>query len=201
LEFEMNDFEDPNLPWPPPDPDRIPRLPWSSIHREEGPFLVEHFDRADEEIAAFRRRQQDMQRRNHNQTSFSNNHNHYSNVSTDAGLMYRRRKFHGRRSQGEFNNDLTVEPDSSRASFSASESDSDGNYHRHDKGREAGEEEEEEEKEEGEEGWQNAEGERLRDFGVDEEVEFYDEDNIPLATLMEKRKRERREATRMTEME
>lgn len=36
----------------------------------------------------------------------------------------------------------------------------------------------------GEEGWRNAEGERLHDFGVDEEIEFYDEENVPLGILM-----------------
>ncbi|KAL4803045.1 DHHC palmitoyltransferase-domain-containing protein [Aspergillus unguis] len=41
--------------------------------------------------------------------------------------------------------------------------------------------------ERGEEGWKNSEGERLRDFGVDEEVEFYDEEDIPLAMLMQHR--------------
>lgn len=41
---------------------------------------------------------------------------------------------------------------------------------------------------EGEESWRNAEGERLRDFGVDEDVEFYDEDDIPLGILMEQRR-------------
>ncbi|KAL2870116.1 putative palmitoyltransferase with autoacylation activity Pfa4 [Aspergillus lucknowensis] len=39
----------------------------------------------------------------------------------------------------------------------------------------------------GEEAWKNSEGERLRDFGVDEEVEFYDEEDIPLAILMQQR--------------
>lgn len=41
---------------------------------------------------------------------------------------------------------------------------------------------------EGEEGWRNSEGERLADFGVDEEAEFYDEDDIPLSKLIERRK-------------
>ncbi|KAH9840465.1 hypothetical protein Tdes44962_MAKER01665 [Teratosphaeria destructans] len=40
----------------------------------------------------------------------------------------------------------------------------------------------------GEEGWQNKEGERLADFGVDEEVDFYDEDEVPLAELIRRRK-------------
>ncbi|KAL4864897.1 hypothetical protein BDV12DRAFT_158666 [Aspergillus spectabilis] len=39
----------------------------------------------------------------------------------------------------------------------------------------------------GEEAWRNSEGERLRDFGVDEEAEFYDEEDIPLAILMQQR--------------
>ncbi|KAL4902674.1 hypothetical protein BDW74DRAFT_62633 [Aspergillus multicolor] len=42
----------------------------------------------------------------------------------------------------------------------------------------------------GEEGWKNSEGERLRDFGVDEEVEFYDEEDIPLAILIQQRKKQ-----------
>ena len=43
---------------------------------------------------------------------------------------------------------------------------------------------------EGEEAWRNTEGERLRDFGVDEEAEFYDEEDIPLAVLIQRRKQE-----------
>lgn len=41
--------------------------------------------------------------------------------------------------------------------------------------------------ESGEEAWRNGEGERLADFGVDEEVEFYDEDDVPLSELIERR--------------
>ena len=40
----------------------------------------------------------------------------------------------------------------------------------------------------GEEGWRNSEGDRLRDFGVEEEIEFYDEDDVPLAKLLRRRK-------------
>lgn len=42
-------------------------------------------------------------------------------------------------------------------------------------------------KDEGEESWRNKEGERLADFGVDEDAEFYDEDDLPLAELMRRR--------------
>jgi len=41
----------------------------------------------------------------------------------------------------------------------------------------------------GEEGWRNSEGERLRDFGIDEDAEFYDEeDDIPLSELIARMK-------------
>ena len=40
----------------------------------------------------------------------------------------------------------------------------------------------------GEEGWRNKEGERLADFGVDEVTEFYDEDDLPLAEIIRRRK-------------
>jgi palmitoyltransferase len=36
--------------------------------------------------------------------------------------------------------------------------------------------------------WRNKEGERLADFGLDEDAEFYDEDNLPLAEIMRRRK-------------
>lgn len=42
----------------------------------------------------------------------------------------------------------------------------------------------------GEEAWRNKEGERLADFGVDEVADFYDEDDLPLAELIRRRKRE-----------
>jgi palmitoyltransferase len=48
---------------------------------------------------------------------------------------------------------------------------------------------------EGEESWRNAEGERLRDFGVDEDAEFYDEardgdgeDDVPLSELLARKR-------------
>jgi palmitoyltransferase len=46
----------------------------------------------------------------------------------------------------------------------------------------------------GEEGWRDSEGNRLKDFGIDEEVEFYDgydglaEDDVPLGVLLRRRK-------------
>ena len=45
----------------------------------------------------------------------------------------------------------------------------------------------------GEEAWRNSEGERLEDFGLDEDAEFYDEDSVPLSELL-RRKRTRQSA-------
>lgn len=39
----------------------------------------------------------------------------------------------------------------------------------------------------GEEAWRNHDGERLEDFGVEEDVEFYDEEDVPLAKLLRHR--------------
>jgi palmitoyltransferase len=113
----------------------------------DGAFPVEHFNDAQKEIEAFRRRQsEDMQRRNLN-SSFQ-----------------RRKKFHERYAQVvDVEYDLPIEDSFSQSSLPT----------------------------EGEEAWRNAEGERLRDFGVDEEVEFYDEDNFPLAKLIERRNNSR----------
>ena len=40
----------------------------------------------------------------------------------------------------------------------------------------------------GEEGWTNSDGDRLRDFGVDEDAEVLAEDDIPLGELLRRRK-------------
>jgi palmitoyltransferase len=40
----------------------------------------------------------------------------------------------------------------------------------------------------GEEGWTNSEGERLRDFGVDEDAEIVADDDIPLGELLRRRR-------------
>ena len=40
-----------------------------------------------------------------------------------------------------------------------------------------------------EELWRNREGDRLKDFGVDEETETYDADDVPLAQLVGRRRK------------
>ena len=39
----------------------------------------------------------------------------------------------------------------------------------------------------GGEGWRDSEGDRLEDFGVDEDAECYDEDDLPLTELLRRR--------------
>jgi len=37
-------------------------------------------------------------------------------------------------------------------------------------------------------GWRDSEGDKLHDFGVDEDVEFFDRDDVPLAELQRRRR-------------
>jgi palmitoyltransferase len=140
LSFAVNGFEDPDTSWPPPDPDRMPRL-----HRPLDPSAA--FTHRDghvtdiDEVQAFKARQvQDFRRRQ----------------AQDPVL--RRKPFHTR-----FGPETETEPQP------VGSVDAEGS-------------------ESGEEGWQDFGGNRLKDFGVDEDVEFYDEDDIPLSELMRRRK-------------
>ncbi|KAJ5157733.1 Palmitoyltransferase pfa4 [Penicillium canariense] len=139
--FEINDFEDPGVSWPPPDPDRIP-LPARPLP-EDGSELLKSYSSAREEIEAFKRRQaEDFER------------------ARPSPEIQKRKRFHERHKQNDDRED-----DEQILPGPVYGDDSD----------------------EGEESWRNAEGERLRDFGVDEDVEFYDEDEIPLGILMKQR--------------
>ena len=137
IDHANSSYKDPNVSWPPPDPDRI-SLPVSTNKGDA--FTTAHvYSSAHEEIQAFNRRQaQDMKRVKPGQE------------------VQRRKRFHNR-----------IDADSQ------DESDSPGNTDQGDS--------------DGEEAWRNSEGERLHDFGVDEEIEFYDEEDIPLAILMQQR--------------
>lgn len=41
---------------------------------------------------------------------------------------------------------------------------------------------------EGAKGWRDSEGDRLEDFGVDEDTDLYDRDDVPLADLLRRRR-------------
>ncbi|KAF2234516.1 zf-DHHC-domain-containing protein [Viridothelium virens] len=45
----------------------------------------------------------------------------------------------------------------------------------------------------GEESWKNSEGESLADFGLDEDAEFYDEEDIPLSVLLQRKRLQKAE--------
>lgn len=143
LVFETNGFEDPGTTWPPPDPDRIPRVQRSEAAISA--FTYTHSGLSDrEEIEAFRRRQEeDMHRR-------------YEN-----GIPQKRKAFHNRFASDTYEplEDEMLDEDAGSVS--------------------------------GEEGWQDSGGNRLQDYGVDEDVEFYDEDDIPLAELVRRRQEKR----------
>ncbi|KAK5467907.1 Palmitoyltransferase [Exophiala xenobiotica] len=146
LEFGTNGFEDPGTSWPPPDPDRMPRLerpidPHDSFSHDHASLSPE------EEVMAFKQRQQ---------ADFHHRAEHYG--------VKRRKPFHKRfeHENGEpLENDYFTDDD---------DDDDDGDANS------------------GEEGWQDSGGNRLKDYGVDEEIEFYDEDNVPIAELLRRRR-------------
>ncbi|PSK60609.1 hypothetical protein B9Z65_759 [Elsinoe australis] len=156
--FEVNGFEDEGAVWPPPDPDRLFRVERKVDGPPEG-FMKEM------DVEAFKKRQaEDMKR--------------YQRGG-DEGLVRRRKPFHVR-----------LEEEREKGGSRVYEiEDSDEEYE------DGGEVEEVYERpanvvddDDGEESWRNGEGERLADFGVDEDVEFYDEDDLPLAELMRLRR-------------
>lgn len=142
LTFDTNGFEDPGTTWPPPDPDRMPRIQRGQEAMEA--FTIQHSGLTNsEEVEAFKRRQEED----------------YNRRFT-AGPIQKRKVFH-KRYASDFSyrsDDDTIESEQSGS---------------------------------GEEGWQDSSGNRLKDYGVDEDVEFYDEDDIPLAELLRRRQEKR----------
>ncbi|KIW19680.1 hypothetical protein PV08_00254 [Exophiala spinifera] len=146
--FETNGFEDPGTSWPPPDPDRMPRL--ARPLDPEDAFVHQHAGLSpDDELVAFKERQR---------ADFERRAEHY------GGPVKRRKPFHER---FEEENGTPIEND-----YYSDNGDDDGDGS----------------VSSGEEGWQDSGGNRLKDYGVDEEVEFYDEDNIPIAELLRRRR-------------
>ena len=140
---------DPRLPWPPPDPDRIPRPAQMIMDERKSGFTVPEYSTMHEQIEAFYQRQQaDLRRRRLYPSSefcVSDRHNDIED--------------------GDLNDDDDDDESSLESDDSTAAVEEDGRR------------------------WRNAEGERLGDFGVDEEAEFYDEEEVPLAKLIERRKK------------
>ncbi|KPI44941.1 Palmitoyltransferase pfa4 [Cyphellophora attinorum] len=125
--FETNGFEEPGQGWPPPDPDRMPRIA-RSMDAEDA-FTYRNGASMADEVDAFKQRQQaDLARRRP--------FRHRFDAETDEPL------------HDDF---LDSDEDAS-----------------------------------GEEGWADRDGNRLQDYGVEEDVEFYDD--VPLAELMKRRR-------------
>lgn len=186
-EWEENGFNDREGMWPPPDPDKMRRgvtnKRWGQRVEDESREMQSIDDKwknPHDEIAAFRARQEmDLRRR-----------------TGASGVI-------GELSEGEVLADLEQERDPEHEYVyggydyvDGDSASSGGAYDDYDDD----EEEEEEEYEEdsaaihtyeqgidGEPGWTNAEGDRLRDYGVDEDAEDDDED-VPLGELLRRRR-------------
>lgn len=156
----VNFCSDPPKPWPPPDPDRMFRVPRAQPDESNNDGFTQSFD-----LEAFRKRQEaDLARH-------------------ESDRPYRRLPFHER-----YETTQTVKQPAERTypedNYYADHGDSDsepdadtGNQHTYLRDGE------------GEEAWRNSEGERLGDFGVDEDADFYDEDDVPLAQLIRMRQK------------
>lgn len=159
--WEVNGFEDPGTTWPPPDPDRAYRSHAKALNADA--FTFPNGMLAEEDrVAAFKRRQAEDQVR-------------------------RRRPFVDRLEAREGREVMDLMDDEDDMGYSDNVvSDAEEGYVVKGDGDGAGAG-----AGEGEEGWRNSEGERLNDFGVDEEVEFYDEqeDEIPLSELLARRRK------------
>ncbi len=133
-------FVDPVLAWPPPDPDRIPRQMRQPDESQNS--MYEHSTSwSQDQIEAFRRRQQED----------------FKRFDNEASPIIRRKPFHQRHAAEEHQSQSP-----SRVSISSDYTGA------------------------GEETWRDTAGDRLNDFGVDETIEFYDEDDMPLAMLLER---------------
>jgi len=124
ISWEVNGFEDEDKPWPPPDPDKMPRT---------NRTLVENVDVKDYEnigdVEAFKKRQQKDQER-------------WARNNVDGSDDNEAEEY-----ESEYEEGL-----------------------------------------DGEEGWTNSDGDRLRDYGVDEEAEVIADEDVPLGELLRRRK-------------
>jgi palmitoyltransferase len=155
-----NLYLDPNLSWPPPDPDRIPRR-LHPINPATDPFTIPRFSSTSDEIEAFRQRQEeDMARRG----------------LDDTATIRRRKKFHERHDSRRRAGQKEIEDEEEEEEDRLEDDNEDYNSDAYDYI----------EVDEGEEAWRDSDGQRLGDYGVDEDVEFYDEDEVPLSVVRER---------------
>lgn len=164
-EFETNGFEEPGETWPPPDPEKIPQPKWQR-RRESGAGFVlgEEMKNGDDNVVqAFKRRQE---------------------------ADYKKKGLRGKVSasgSGELSSYDWLEMDDST-------DEEDDEFEQKGSGVKVkqGAEDEYDGATDSRHGWRNSEGESLADYGVDEDTEpellCDDEDDLPLAELIRRRK-------------
>ncbi|KAL8833744.1 MAG: hypothetical protein Q9170_004107 [Blastenia crenularia] len=129
--FETNGFEEPNTSWPPPDPDRMPRVQFNIA--EDDPFVYKA-ESSGLDVEAFRQRQRKDNMRFKEISS--------SSTPSEASQG---------RSQSSINDKMDQQHSSGAPGLK----------------------------------WRDSAGDNLWDLGVDEDAE---EDNVPLAELLRRRK-------------
>jgi palmitoyltransferase len=169
--WEENGFEDLGLRWPPVDPDKLSRTAdWKREIREEDRYPFAHFvDDGEDQVQAFRRRQEADYRRW--ESSRCENSKSGSRLRTsEAGS--------GKHVYEDNTDGIEIRCEDEDCSEEDLEQD------------------EYEEGIDGNPGWTSSDGNRLRDFGVDEEAEVIvsdddNEDDIPLGVLLRRRREQR----------
>ncbi|KAF3168419.1 Palmitoyltransferase [Orbilia oligospora] len=170
LRYEVNGFEKTWLSWPPPDPEKfgINERRHMQKEMEGGPWTTGEYDVSD--VSAFRRRQrEDMKRRG------------YQKGDDDKDDYASEGEEEGGRDVDNYKRDedlLDSYLDSTAGGYEGRGIE--GTYY-----------DERKRQEEIKKKWRNEEGERLADYGVDEDADVLDdEDSVPLAELL-RRRRER----------
>ncbi|KAL1603961.1 Palmitoyltransferase [Paraconiothyrium brasiliense] len=165
LTFPTNGFEDASVSWPPPDPDRSYRRPPPSANATAFTYVESTLSPQDS-LNAFRERQ-----------------------LADA---IRRRKPFVQRVEAQLARDRDGDGLGDGYGDGLSEGEMSGEEDVQGLDKPGGGDGDGDGDAEGEEAWRNSEGERLKDFGVDEDVEFYDEqedeDDVPLGELLARKR-------------
>lgn len=170
-EYEENGFNDRAGMWPPPDPDKLRRgvpgrntAQWRAQERAEIEALEGRWRDPDAEVAAFRGRQEmDLRRRRGEVVEEG-----YEYVDSVSGGGYD--------DDEEEEDDDDVYGEDEEEDLEAPLARASGSKTVYEQGMD------------GEPGWTNAEGDRLRDYGVDEDAEGDDDEDIPLGELLRRRK-------------
>ncbi|KAK6505356.1 Palmitoyltransferase [Arthrobotrys musiformis] len=167
LRYEVNGFEKSWLAWPPPDPEKfgINERRHMQKELEGGPWTTGEYDVSD--VYAFRRRQrEDMKRRGYQKDE-------------DGGDDYASDGEGGEHEEGvNYKRDEDLLDSYLDSGYGGRGIE--GTYY-----------DEKKRQDEMKKKWRNEEGERLADYGVDEEADVLDdEDSVPLAELL-RRRRER----------